>query len=216
MIRKLRAAFLTAFLAVAPSVAAGERGAAPGIFDFYVLSLSWSPSYCAAEGGEANTEQCERAFAFVVHGLWPEYEQDYPEFCPSSQPDRVPKELAEAYRDIVPSAGLMGHQWRKHGSCSGLSQSDYFALLRKARQRVTVPAGLSHIEAPRMISPEDVERQFVAANPGLAPAGIAVTCDRRFLREVRICMTRGLQFRACEEVDRNACRKQKVLMPPAR
>ena len=197
---------------------AGERGAKSGAFDFYVLSLSWSPSYCAAEGADANAEQCgaRRPFAFVVHGLWPQYEQGYPEFCSARQPGRVPKTLAEAYRDIVPSVGLMGHQWRKHGSCSGLSQNAYFSLLREARERISVPSTLSRPQEWRTISPEEVEQQFLAANPGLDSSGIAVTCDGRYLREVRICMTRELEFRACEEVDRKACRQRNVLMPPVR
>lgn len=52
-------------------------------FDFYVLSLSWSPSYCEAEGEQANGQQCRagRPYAFVVHGLWPQYERGYPENC---------------------------------------------------------------------------------------------------------------------------------------
>ncbi|WP_309084830.1 ribonuclease T2 [Chelativorans sp.] len=211
-------AVLFAAIALALPAAAGERGAEPGTFDFYVLSLSWSPSYCAAEEEEANAEQCDaaRPFAFVVHGLWPQYERGYPEFCPSGQPDRVPNSLVKAYRDIVPSAGLIGHQWRKHGSCSGLSQSGYFALLREAREQISVPDEFSRLQAPLAVSPDKVEQEFLAANPGLEPSGIAVTCDRRYLREVRICLTRDLDFRVCPEVDRNACRQANVLMPPAR
>jgi len=204
--------------AMASSTEAGERGAEPGVFDFYVLSLSWSPSYCAAEGTEANDEQCgsTRPYAFVVHGLWPQYEKGYPEFCRTRQPERVPGRLVKAYRDIVPSAGLMGHQWRKHGSCSGLGQSDYFALLRQARQRINIPAELSRLDETRSVSPADVEQQFLAANPDLPPSGIAVTCDRRYLREVRICLTHDLSFRSCGEVDQNACRRPEITMPPAR
>jgi len=205
-------------VALAAPAHAGERGAEPGDFDFYVLALSWSPSYCAAEGADANAEQCgaRRPFAFVVHGLWPQYERGYPEFCPSRQPDRVPRALTEAYRDVVPSAGLMGHQWRKHGSCSGLSQTDYFSHLREAREQIAIPSAFSRLEGPRTVSPEEVEERFLAENPELDPSGIAVTCDRRYLREVRICMTRDLEFRACEEVDSKACRQRSVLMPPAR
>lgn len=212
------AALLAAGLAFGLPAATNERGAEPGGFDFYVLSLSWSPSYCAAEGAQANQQQCGRArpYAFVVHGLWPQYERGYPEFCRSRQPDRVAGRLVEDNLDIIPSAGLIGHQWRKHGSCSGLGQADYLALVREARGRIAVPSEFSRLEAPRMVVPDEVERRFIAANPGLGPDGVAVTCDRRYVREVRICLTRGLQFRACEEVDRKGCRLDKALMPPAR
>jgi len=36
------------------------------------------------------------------------------------------------------------------------------------------------------------------------------------LSEVRICMSKDLQFRACDEIDRRACRRDQVLMPPVR
>jgi ribonuclease T2 len=217
-LRKPRGLLALAFLlSLAAPAAAGERNAAPGDFDFYVLSLSWSPSYCAAEE-DANAEQCgaTRPYSFVVHGLWPQYEQGYPEFCTIDDPGRIRRGTVEAYRDIVPSAGLMGHQWRKHGSCSGLPQADYFALLRQARERISIPAEFAMLSAPKTLSPEDVEERFLTANPGMEEDGIAVTCDRRYLREVRICLTKALAFRACEEVDRRSCPRDRVLMPPAR
>ncbi|MCR4267775.1 ribonuclease T2 [Nitratireductor sp. ZSWI3] len=216
MIRRLAACAAAAMFAA--GAAAGERGAPAGEFDFYVLSLSWSPSYCAAEGEDANRQQCSaaRPFAFVVHGLWPQYEKGYPEHCSSRQPQRVADALVTAYRDIMPSAGLVGHQWRKHGMCSGLNQEDYFALARKARERVKIPQEFARLDAPLTVAPQTVETLFRDVNPGLEPAAMAVTCDRRYLREVRICLTKELAFRACPAVDRNGCRSAGVLMPPAR
>lgn len=215
--RRWAGALIFVAASICPALS-GERGGEAGVFDFYVLSLSWSPSYCAAAGADANEEQCSatRPYSFVVHGLWPQYENGYPEFCRTRQPGRVPRKLVEAYRDLVPSAGLMGHQWRKHGSCSGLDQGSYFALLRQAWERIKVPGDFSGLEEPRAVSPADVEEKFLAANPDLPASGIAVTCDRRYLREVRICLTRDLEFRSCEEVDEDSCRKADVAMPPAR
>ncbi len=121
-------------------------------FDFYVLALSWSPAYCRAEGPGANKQQCaaDRDLGFVVHGLWPQFENGYPEFCPTREPDRVPSRLGRNYTDIVPSMGLIGHQWRKHGSCSGLSQNDYFGVLRAARERVRLPPAFAPENLPEI------------------------------------------------------------------
>ena len=184
-------------------------------FDFYVLSLSWSPSYCETEGAEANQQQCgsTRPYAFVVHGLWPQFEHDYPEYCPTRR-DRVPDALVATLLDIMPSAGLIGHQWRKHGSCSGLSQADYFAVTRAARDRIAVPERFRRPGAAATVDPDEVEKDFIAANPGLATDGIAVSCDDGYLREVRICMDKALGLRACREIDRKSCRSAKLLMPP--
>lgn len=186
-------------------------------FDFYVLSLSWSPSYCEAEGADANRQQCaaSRPYAFVVHGLWPQFERGYPQQCATDERTVSSKTLRTLY-DIMPSAGLIRHEWQKHGSCSGLAQADYFKVLRAAREKIVVPAGFGRLEAYRTLAPADAERAFLDANPGLPPDGIAVTCDRRYLREVRVCMTRDLAFRPCDEIERRSCRLKKVVMPPVR
>lgn len=196
----------------------GERGAEAGDFDFYVLALSWSPSYCAVEGANANPQQCDgdEAHGFIVHGLWPQYEKSYPEYCRSHGPDRVPDSLVRSMLDIMPSAGLIGHQWRKHGTCSGFGQTDYFALVRAARERVSVPSAFADLAAAHKAEPERMETRFIDANPGLDPDEIAVTCGEGYLREVRICMTRELAFRACPEIDEKACRLPETLMPAPR
>lgn len=186
-------------------------------FDFYVLSLSWSPSYCEAEGDNANRQQCDsgRPYAFVVHGLWPQFERGYPQKCATDEP-KVSGQTLRALYDIMPSAGLIRHEWQTHGSCTGLSQSDYFDVLRAARKKVAVPPDFRGLDAYRTLSPDDAEAAFLQANPDLPPDGIAVTCDRRFLRDVRICMTKDLDFRSCDEVDRRSCRMGKMVMPPVR
>ena len=186
-------------------------------FDFYVLSLSWSPSYCEAEGEEANRQQCDaaRPYAFVVHGLRPQFERGFSENCSTGEQD-VSRETLRTLYDIMPSAGLIRHQWRKHGACAGLSQDDYFAVLRSAREKVVIPAEFRRLDAYRTLDPDAAEEAFLKANQTLPPDGVAVTCDKRYLREVRICLTKELGFRSCPEVDRRACRLQKVVMPPVR
>ena len=66
---------LLTFCALATSATARHRkspDAEPGTFDYYLLSLSWSPAYCLSDPGAA---ECNgpRRFGFIVHGLWPQY-----------------------------------------------------------------------------------------------------------------------------------------------
>ncbi len=213
--RPLRLITCIAALALLCSAAQAQND--PGDFDFYVLSLSWSPSYCAAEGAQADSRQCsgERPYEFVVHGLWPQHEHGYPEFCDQSAP-RIPQKLIDGMLDLMPSPRLVIHQWRKHGLCAGLPATDYFATLRKTREKITIPTQFVNLKQWRMVSPGEVENAFLDANLGLAAGGVAVTCDGRHLREVRICVTRDLNFRSCPEIDRGACRASKVAMPPSR
>ena len=90
----------------------------PGKFDFYVLSLSWSPSFCkeTEERGRQSNEQCRgRPYAFVVHGLWPQYERGFPESC-QVPPPRLDRNIMRGMLDLMPAPGLVFHEWDQHGT----------------------------------------------------------------------------------------------------
>ncbi|MGC4406702.1 ribonuclease T(2) [Rhizobium rosettiformans] len=187
-------------------------------FDFYVLSLSWSPTFCDGEAAGRNREQCGGAkdFGWVVHGLWPQNEKGWPENCPTPEGSRVPERIGRTVIDIMPSMGLIGHQWRTHGSCSGLGMQDYFTLVREAHERIRIPPELATVSTESRTSPQAVEAAFIRSNPGLTRSAVAVTCDRERVDEVRICLDRSLGFRACPEVDSRSCRRSEITIPPTR
>ncbi len=113
----------------------------------------------------------------------------------------------------MPGRGLARHEWTKHGTCTGLSGNAYFDLVRMARDAVRIPGAYVRPGKALQVSPQAVKSAFATTNSGLPRDAIAVTCTGTLLREVRICMTRDLKFRACDEVDRNSCRKPLVTMP---
>jgi ribonuclease T2 len=217
------AAIAAFFLAV--SVVAGaaqdRRQNEPGQFDFYVLSLSWSPSFCdavterSAESAARQPECGDKPFAFIVHGLWPQYERGFPEFCQNPAP-RLDRNIVSSMLDLMPSPRLIFREWDRHGVCSGLPSRAYFETVRKARAIVKIPTDFLDLSQPKSVSPSEVEDAFVAANPGLSHDGIAIGCDAKRLNEVRICLTKDLKFRDCAEVDQRACRRDQVLMPRVR
>lgn len=187
-------------------------------FDFYVFSLSWSPAFCASSEGSGNRQQCgsDRRYGFVVHGLWPQNENGYPEFCTSGEPDRVPDAIGRAMFDIMPSMGLIGHQWRKHGSCSGLSQKDYFSATRAAFEAVRLPEKIASGAQGAPLSADAIETAFTDANPGMSKRGISISCDGKRLEEVRICLNKDMTFRDCPELDRKGCRASATEIVPIR
>ena len=198
-----------------------RRQNAPGEFDFYVLSLSWSPSFCEAanergNSGRSQQAQCGgRPYAFVVHGLWPQYDRGFPNYCQRPAP-RLERNVMSSMLDLMPAPGLIYNEWDKHGTCSGLGTRAYFETIRKARAAVKIPDNYLDLSDPLLAAPDDIEQAFIKANPGLSSSAISVVCDSKRLSEVRICMSKDLQFRSCEEIDRRACRRDKVLMPPVR
>jgi ribonuclease T2 len=210
---RLGAALATSLLGAAtpPALAGGT----PGDFDFYVLSLSWSPTYCATDE-RPDPVQCRTPRGFVVHGLWPQYDGGgAPDSCPTAMPQFVPAQLLDTFADIFPTRGLAAHEWRTHGVCSGLPQSAYFSTIRRAWHAVTMPDDLRAPPASaRTSSPRAIEAAFIAANPRMTETGIAVRCERGMLDEVRICLTKQLDFRRCPAVDRASCRDQTIRIPP--
>lgn len=201
-----------------PENSGSDVSGQPPPFDFYVLSLSWSPSYCLTAGDKADRQQCaaNSGHGFVVHGLWPQFEKGYPEYCRSQSPDLVPPGLTRSMLDLMPSTRLIHHQWKKHGSCTGLGQRAYFDATRTARSKIVIPSAIAGIRRQRQLDPAAVEAAFIKSNPGLEGNAIAVTCGRRFLREIRICMTPDFSFRTCEEVNRNSCRLKSAVLPAPR
>jgi ribonuclease T2 len=210
-----------AALSVDPVSAQDRRQNAPGEFDFYVLSLSWSPSFCEAaqeRGGNNRSAQMQcggRPYSFVVHGLWPQYDRGFPNYCERPAP-RLARNIMTSMLDLMPAPGLIFNEWDKHGTCSGLGQRAYFEAIRKARAGVKIPDEFLDLQQAKTIAPDAIEEAFIKVNPGLSNSAIAVTCDRNRLTEVRVCMSKDLQFRACEEIDRRACRRDQVVMPPMR
>src|SRR5262245_38022754 len=128
--RTFKLAIALVLLALAGAGAAVAQRGEPGVFDYYVLSLSWSPTYCADSGDRRSDPQCEarreRPYAFVLHGLWPQYERGWPQECRSADGSWVPGPVADRMLDIMPSKRLIFYEYRKHGTCSGLSVDAYF------------------------------------------------------------------------------------------
>jgi ribonuclease T2 len=192
----------------------------PGQFDFYVLSLSWSPSFCAEaaerNGGRSAGPQCAaRPYSFVVHGLWPQYDNGFPEYCQQPSP-RLYRGIVSSMLDLMPAPHLIFNEWDKHGTCSGLGAQAYFAIVRKARAAVKIPPEYIDLQQPLSVTPGGVEDAFVKANPGLTPGAIAIGCDKKRLTEVRLCLAKDLKFQDCAEIAKRSCRRDQLLMPPVR
>ena len=202
-------------LGVATAVFAQERrGATPGDFDFYVLALSWSPGFCETTGDKRGSSQCEtgRKLGFVTHGLWPQNEHGYPTNCGGGR--GLPAPVMDEAKRVYPEGGLARHEWRMHGTCSGLPPADYVKAVAAARAKVTVPDPLLGMEREGQTTPQNLERAFVTANAGLRPDMMAVTCARGVLQDVRICLEKDLSgFRRCPDVDRSACRFGPIRIP---
>ena len=180
-----------------------------GDFDYYVLALSWSPNWCASTGDARDDPQCQagRGFTWVLHGLWPQFEQGWPSFCRTSAPDPSRAQTA-AMADIMGSAGPAFYQWKKHGRCSGLTASDYFQTSRTAYDSITLPQVFEHITRDLTLPASVVEDAFIEANPALPRDAITITCKADMIAEARICLDKSLTPRRCGDDVIRDCRLQ--------
>jgi ribonuclease T2 len=212
----------TCFILCALTMAAwGQNRSKPrgtaGEFDFYLLSLSWSPQYCNSPAGVKDQNQCgdQRHYEFVLHGLWPQYERSWPQFCQSSQ--TLSNALVEKMMDVMPSRRLIRHEWEKHGVCTGLTAAEYFGKARTAFGAVKIPASLKSPRNARTVAPAKIRDEVIAANAGMTKEAVSVSCAGRFLSEVRICLGKDMKARACStEVARQSCRVPEIIVQPAR
>ncbi|MFO8126784.1 ribonuclease T2 family protein [Yoonia sp.] len=187
--------FFALFCLIATPISAQDRA---GDFDYYVMSLSWSANWCALEGDARSSEQCDPSadFGWILHGLWPQYEQGYPANCATSESPPSRSDTS-AMADIMGTSGLAWHQWRKHGVCSGLSADAYFALSRRAFGRTTRPQVFRALTEEVTLPASLIEEAFLQDNPTLEADQITITCKSGFIQEARICLTRDLEFRDC-------------------
>lgn len=123
-----------------PEEAHGEAGA----FGLYLLALSWAPRFCCLAAPLCRRLGLGGVEDLAVHGLWPAYvEADaqgrtYPQYCASGHatgPDWDGRELCVFLPALLPPSLLLSsplssvpcsHEWKKHGTCSGLAPPAYF------------------------------------------------------------------------------------------
>lgn len=189
----------------------------PGEFDYYVLALSWSPNWCALEGDSRGAPQCDEDadFGWVLHGLWPQYENGWPANCRHGyrNPSRSD---TRAQADLFGSSGSAWHQWNKHGSCSGMSPDGYYQLARLAYDNITRPEVFRRLEAPVTLPASLIQEAFMRDNEGLDPDEITITCRSGRIQEVRICLTRDLEPRRCGNDVIHDCSLDDALFDPIR
>lgn len=186
MLQYARLVFLMLSMVIYGQNVANAEGT-PGEFDFYVMALSWSPTYCDDESVN-DPQQCAtgKRLGFVLHGLWPQYGKGYPTDCSTKQmPDKVKAEFPGLY----PNDKLYRHEWDKHGTCSGLTPKGYLALSKRLKEMVAIPKAYRKPDKPLRVTSNEIAAAFQRANPQFQETSFAVYCadSGRFLREILVC-----------------------------
>lgn len=208
--RALLAPFaLALLLACAPALARSSHKHTPPsaatdrAYDYFVMALSWSPTFCRTHPDER--EQCgDKGYGFVLHGLWPQYEGGGgPQRCATDDgPDRRTVERAMAF---MPSRRLVNHEWRAHGSCSGMQPAAYFDLADRAFAALQVPPALKAPRRDTQMTADALRASLRKANPGLRDDMMSLHCSQGELVEIRVCLDKDLSLRGCGKRMRTGC-----------
>lgn len=193
-----------------PVSSVAQKGGQPGVFDFYLLTLSWSPQFCSTNQTNPDCSANERGF--VVHGLWPEYNNGkWPANCSDAPGPSNPS----LYADLIP-ATIIEHEWSKHGTCSGLSVPAYFSLIRTVSSSVAIPQNLQSASQQFQEAPADVKAAFATANPAISVQDIVIGCTRDgFLNDVEICISKAGKPTPCPVIP-DCLRSQVTILTTSR
>lgn len=212
---KLFAGLMAALIAFATTAQAeGERA---GEFDYYVVALSWSPNWCLREGDAKGSPQCaqDADHGWILHGLWPQFHRGFPSYCQTIE--RAPsRRMTAEMADIMGTGGLAWHQWKKHGSCTGLSARAYYDLSRAAYAQIKRPEVFRKLDRVVKLPASVVEEAFLKANPSLEKDGVTITCRADQIQEARICMSRDLTPVPCGQDVVRDCQMKKAIFAPLR
>ena len=165
----------------------------------YTLALSWSPEFCKPrKDSRAHATQCSGAngsFGLVVHGLWPEGGQSWPQWCTREAP-LTPAEIRGAMC-MMPSERLIARQWAKHGSCMVNNPAAYLKITRILWDSLRIP-DYDRISREEGLTAGRIRAAFADANPGIPESAIGVKLNARgWLEEIRLCYAKTFRPVRC-------------------
>jgi ribonuclease T2 len=160
----------------------------------YVFAYSWTPGFCNGQTYPGCTNSLNYwKQNFTIHGLWPQYvTSGYPSTCTTEPFDpNIPIDIGldymiERWPDVqydvnTPSYdSFWEHEWTKHGTCSGLSQRDYFTTALSLTNILITPE-IIHNSIGSNVS-TDTLRTSVAD-----PSAVSLQCHKQMLVGIYTC-----------------------------
>jgi ribonuclease T2 len=165
----------------------------------YTLAITWAPEYCRSHSRDGSARfQCGAGnrFGFTLHGLWPDGEgATWPQYCraaPLLSADVLRRNLC-----ATPSVQLLQHEYAKHGTCMGISPTQYFARSTRLYGRLRYP-DMDALSRRSRLTAGAFAAAFARANPGISANMMRITATRQgWLDEVWLCLNTRFAFQAC-------------------
>jgi len=193
-----------------------QGGGQAGVFDYYLLSLSIAPNFCALSPGNQAKTECRtltdaqfQQTPLTVHGLWPNRASvsvnRQPQRCAGPALGDFPDDLRVQLQRYMPGGpGLARHEWERHGACSGLAPDVYFRTMVRLAQAANSSIGaVMHDKSllGHTTRVDELLADVAVGNPALAPA-IVVSCrfprgggggNGALIEEIRIVLSKDFK-----------------------
>jgi ribonuclease T2 len=165
----------------------------------YTMALSWSPEFCKPRADDrSHAAQCSGqngGFGLVVHGLWPESGQSWPQWC-EARAALTPAEV-RGNMCLMPSERLIARQWAKHGSCMVRRPAQYLKVIRILYGGLRLP-DYDRISREDGLTAGRIRSALADANPGWREEAIGVKLNARgWLEEIRLCYSKTFRPARC-------------------
>jgi ribonuclease T2 len=211
----LAALCLAVVSAIAAQPDAAPEQEPPGKFDFYLMSFTIAPSFCALSARYAEKQECRagtdaayRAMPLTVHGLWPNRERVsvnlQPQYCAGPRLDSLSPALRGKLTQVMPGVadGLDRYEWRRHGVCTGLTAEAYFSAVVRLAEQADATIGAVLRDGGMLgheVKVDDLLAAVAAKDASLAAAMI-VSCrfpredgsgpSRAYVQEIRLVLSK--------------------------
>jgi len=169
----------------------------------YTLALSWSPEFCKPrKASHADAVQCSGSngsFGLVVHGLWPESGQSWPQWCAaaSGPAGTLTRTEVRGAMCMMPSERLVARAWAKHGSCMVKRPASYLKVTRILWDSLRIP-DYDRISRAEPLTAGRIRAAFADANPAIPANAIGVKLNARgWLDEIRLCYVKSFRPARC-------------------
>ncbi|MDP4077674.1 ribonuclease I [Acidovorax sp. A1169] len=172
-----------------------------GKHDSYVLAVTWQPGFCEHVKYDGTKPECENMASgrlvvsnLTLHGLWPNRQQCGTRYgaCGNSTPD-LSEETVSYISPWMPNffyERVFGtYEWKKHGTCSGMTSDTYFRRAVDSVKVVNESAAGRYITSNvgGKISKQEFEARLRSeTGRALAPNAFTLRCTNKQLFEIHV------------------------------
>ena len=157
-----------------------------------LLALSWQNAFCQTHQKKKECRNIKpnsyTATHFTLHGLWPQPRSK--QNCKGKRKVYLDKPLYLELLSVMPAAkgGLQHHEWKKHGTCYGTDQAEYFedSILLIKQFNNSAVQNLFAKNIGKTITKEQVMRAFDNSYGKGSGRKVKMMCNKGMISELQI------------------------------